>query len=94
MSEERRAEILGAFPLRSNITVLPADDPNRLRLGWVLYEEIGVTIINSEAISRADIVYQIESGLDWIFEVNDKKTIKWLTPVENDSSIPLKGFVI
>ena len=31
----------GAIALRQNLTVLPADDPKVLKIGWVLYEEIG-----------------------------------------------------
>jgi len=30
-------ENVGAFPIRQDITVLPADDPQKLRLGWVIY---------------------------------------------------------
>ena len=36
------ADNVGAFPIRQDITVLPADDPKKLRLGWVIYEEIGI----------------------------------------------------
>lgn len=44
-------DTVGAFPVRQDITVLPADDPKKLRLGWVIYEEVGVAIINDYAIS-------------------------------------------
>jgi hypothetical protein len=33
------AQFIGAIPVRQDITVLPADDPKKLRLGWVIYEE-------------------------------------------------------
>jgi len=46
------AQFVGAIPIRQDITVLPADDPKRLRLGWVIYEEIGFAVINDYAISR------------------------------------------
>lgn len=29
---------ISAFPIRQDITVLPADDPKKLRLDWVIYE--------------------------------------------------------
>ena len=45
-------ETVGAFPIRQDITVLPADDPKKLRLGWVIYEEVGIVVINDYAISR------------------------------------------
>jgi hypothetical protein len=46
------AQFVGAMPIRQDITVLPADDPKRLRLGWVIYEELGFAVINDYAISR------------------------------------------
>jgi hypothetical protein len=49
------AEYVGAFPVRQDITVLPADDPKKLRLGWVIYEEIGIVIVNDYAIARVEV---------------------------------------
>ena len=49
------AEYVGAFPIRQDITVLPADDPKKLRLGWVIYEEIGIIIINSYACAKVTV---------------------------------------
>lgn len=49
------AEYVGAFPVRQDITVLPADDPKKLRLGWVVYEEVGVCIVNDYAIARVEV---------------------------------------
>lgn len=46
------AQFVGAMPVRQDITVLPADDPRRLRLGWVIYEELGFAVINDYAVSR------------------------------------------
>lgn len=46
------AQFVGAIPVRQDITVLPADDPKRLRLGWVIYEEVGFAVINDYAVSR------------------------------------------
>lgn len=45
-------ETVGAFPIRQDITVLPADDPKKLRLGWVIYEEVGIVVINDYAIAK------------------------------------------
>ena len=45
-------ECVGAFPIRQDITVLPCDDPKKLRLGWVIYEEVGIVVINDYAISK------------------------------------------
>lgn len=48
-------DTVGAFPIRQDITVLPADDPKKLRLGWVIYEEVGIVVVNDYAISRVDV---------------------------------------
>jgi len=49
------AEYLGAFPIRQDITVLPADDPKKLRLGWVIYEEVGIVMINNYAAAKVTV---------------------------------------
>jgi len=46
------AQFVGAMPVRQDITVLPADDPKRLRLGWVIFEEVGFSVINDYATAR------------------------------------------
>lgn len=48
-------DTVGAFPIRQDITVLPADDPKKLRLGWVIYEEVGIVVINDYAISKVEV---------------------------------------
>jgi hypothetical protein len=49
------AETVGAIPIRQDITVLPADNPRELRLGWVIYEEIGVCVINDYATGKVSV---------------------------------------
>jgi hypothetical protein len=49
------AEYVGAIPVRQDITVLPADDPKNLRLGWVIYEELGVVVINDYALAKINL---------------------------------------
>lgn len=48
-------DTVGVFPIRQDITVLPADDPKKLRLGWVIYEEIGICILNDYSVSKIEI---------------------------------------
>jgi hypothetical protein len=48
-------DTVGAFPVRQDITVLPADDPKKLRLGWVIYEEIGIVVINDYSVSKIEV---------------------------------------
>jgi hypothetical protein len=49
------AEYVGAIPVRQDITVLPADDPKNLRLGWVIYEEIGIVVVNDYALGKISL---------------------------------------
>jgi hypothetical protein len=49
------SDYVGAFPIRQDITVLPADDPRKLRLGWVIYEEIGIVVINDYAVAKVSV---------------------------------------
>lgn len=48
-------EFVGAMPVRQDITVLPADDPKNLRLGWVVYEELGIAVINDYACTKISV---------------------------------------
>jgi hypothetical protein len=49
------APYVGAFPIRTDISVLPADEPQNLRLGWVIYEEVGVVVINNYAVGKITV---------------------------------------
>lgn len=49
------ADYVGAFPIRTDITVMPADDPVHVRLGWVIWEEVGIVVINSYAIAKVSV---------------------------------------
>ena len=49
------ADYVGAFPIRQDITVLPADDPKKLRLGWVIYEEVGIVVINDYSVAKVSV---------------------------------------
>ena len=49
-------EFVGAMPIRQDITVLPADDPKMRRLGWVIYEELGMCVINDYATAQIKLV--------------------------------------
>ncbi len=50
-------EFVGVLPLRQDISVLPADEPKRLSLGWVCYESIGIVIANARgcAVGRKSV---------------------------------------
>jgi len=54
-SRTRKSIDVPEFPIRQDITVLPADDPKKLRLGWVIYEEVGMVIINDYAVARVQV---------------------------------------
>ncbi|MNB85422.1 Phage capsid family protein [compost metagenome] len=48
-------EFVGVMPIRQDIQVIPADKPEELRLGWVIYEEIGLSVVNALAVSKITI---------------------------------------
>lgn len=48
-------EFVGVMPIRQDIQVIPADKPEELRLGWVIYEELGLAVVNSLAIAKITI---------------------------------------
>ncbi|MGL1166833.1 hypothetical protein ACSTKZ_25170, partial [Vibrio parahaemolyticus] len=48
-------QFVGAIPVRQDITVLPADDPRKLRLGWVVFEELGFAVINDYAVAKITV---------------------------------------
>lgn len=48
-------EFVGVMPIRQDIQVIPADKPEELRLGWVIYEELGLAVVNALAISKITI---------------------------------------
>jgi len=47
-------EFVGVMPIRQDIEVLPADEPKRLSLGWVVSEIIGIGILNSRGVSKGN----------------------------------------
>ena len=48
-------EYVGVMPIRQDIQVIPADAPEKLRVGWVIYEEIGAAVANSMAVAKIEI---------------------------------------
>jgi hypothetical protein len=49
------AEFVGVIPVRQEVTVIPADQPDKLRLGWVIYEDIGICVVNPKGISEISV---------------------------------------
>jgi hypothetical protein len=48
-------EQVGVIPIRQDITVTPSDIMPRLTLGWVVYETVGVGVLNPRGTSRLAI---------------------------------------
>jgi HK97 family phage major capsid protein len=48
-------EHLGVMPIRSDITTLSADDPNRAMMGWSIFEEVGMACVNTNAVTRISL---------------------------------------
>jgi hypothetical protein len=40
-------EFVGKIPVRSELTVLPADDPSSRQIGFAIFETVGTTIVNN-----------------------------------------------
>jgi len=48
-------EFVGVMPIRQDIQVIPADDVKNLRIGWVVYEEIGLSVVNAMSVAKIQI---------------------------------------
>lgn len=48
-------EFVGVMPIRQDIQVIPADSPENLKLGWVIYEEIGLSVVNGMAVAKIEV---------------------------------------
>lgn len=46
------SEFLGVMPIRQDIEVMPADEPKRLSLGWVVSEILGLAIANPRGCAK------------------------------------------
>lgn len=53
-------EFVGVMPIRQDIEVLPADEPKRLSLGWVISEIIGIGVVNPRgvAVGRKSVIVE------------------------------------
>jgi hypothetical protein len=49
MSEPR---YFGILPIRTDLILMPDDEPKRAKIGYVGYEEIGMTIVNSNGVAK------------------------------------------
>lgn len=49
------AHLIGVMPVRQEITVVPADEPKKRRMGWVIFEEIGLAMTNPKGISKISV---------------------------------------
>lgn len=45
-------EFVGVMPVRCDIEVLPADVPREMKLGWVVYEEVGCAITVPRGVAK------------------------------------------
>ena len=48
-------EFVGVMPIRQDIQVIPADIPSKLRCGWIVYEEVGFTVVNAQSVAKITI---------------------------------------
>lgn len=45
-------EFVGVIPVRQDVNVIPADKPEKMRLGFVCYEELGFAVTNPRGVAR------------------------------------------
>lgn len=45
-------EFVGVMPVRADIEVLPSDEPKQIKLGWMVYEEVGLGIVNPRGTAK------------------------------------------
>lgn len=43
------------MPIRQDLQVIPADKPESLRLGWIVFEEIGAAVVNSMSVAKIEL---------------------------------------
>lgn len=67
-------DFVGVMPIRQDIQVIPADDPRNLRLGWVVYEEIGVAVVNNMAVTMIKFD-KTTSGVTTIDDMDNDETL-------------------
>jgi len=69
------------FPIKQDITVLPADDPKKLKLGWVIYEDITPELekeIYLEGFAKGKLTKEkLEEALK---KIKEEDTFKKLDP--------------
>jgi hypothetical protein len=71
--DERCAEELNNFPIRQDITVLPPSNPQSLKVGWRIYEQVGICVVNDYAVSQITID---DDGEDYATVMKRKKNIQ------------------
>lgn len=47
-------EFLGVFPIRQDIDVLDSPNNRELKLGWSIYEEIGMAVLNNQGVHAVE----------------------------------------
>ena len=45
----------GGIKRRDSIVILPPDDPKKIRLSWVIREEIGIIVVNDYATAKVAV---------------------------------------
>lgn len=63
--------------IENSFVTTPADDPNKQKLGWVIYEEVGMVIINDYAISKIDLTQPFR----WVHVETPELPKYWPDPI-------------
>ena len=50
-------DYLGVFPVRIDLTVIPADDPVARVFGWSIFEQVGISIYSELGLVQIEVTY-------------------------------------
>lgn len=48
-------EYVGVMPIRQDLNIIPADKPEKLRIGFVVFEEVGMAVVNGRSVARISV---------------------------------------
>jgi len=53
-------QYVGVMPIRADLTILSADNPVAMSIGWSIFEQIGMACLNSRGLMRISLAHEEE----------------------------------
>lgn len=79
-------EFLGLLAIRQDIKCLKSNDTKNLRDGWVLFEDIGICIVNDYALSKIHIYSEHEEKIE-------RKKLEFFKRIEDCSEKEMRNLI-